>query len=121
MKRIASIVFASIFPATLSATEVPLGWPEVIAHLTEQRTEAETCVGMLKSSKNNASIAFAKAIYEATKPRVDGVVAGLVAALVEGGKPDALPTVRDDLDASGPCPRFPRRSHQKWRYSIVEL
>jgi hypothetical protein len=56
---------------------------------------------MIKASKNTGAIATAKTIYEATKPRIDGAIAGLTAALVEGGKPDALPTVRDDLEASG--------------------
>jgi hypothetical protein len=80
--------------------ETPLGWPEVIGRLTQERTQAETCVGMIKSSKNTAAIAAAKATYETTKPRIDGAIAGLVAALVEGGKPDAFPTVRGDLEIS---------------------
>ena len=79
----------------------PLGWPEVIARLTQQRMQAETCVGMIKSSKNAGAIAAAKLTYETTKPRIDGAIAGLTAALVEGGKPEALPTVRDDLETTG--------------------
>jgi hypothetical protein len=81
--------------------QTPLGWPEVIGRLTQERTQAETCVGMIKSSKNSGTIAAAKATYETTKPRIDGAIAGLVAALVEGGKPEAFPTVRDDLEISG--------------------
>jgi hypothetical protein len=87
-------------PAALCAAQTALGWPEVIGRLTQERTQAETCVGMIKSSKNTAAIAAAKATYETTKPRIDGAIAGLVAALVEGGKPDAFRTVRDDLEIS---------------------
>jgi hypothetical protein len=101
VKRIVLIVLASIVPTTLCAAEAPLGWPEVIARLTQQRMQAETCVGMIKSSKKSDVIGAVKATYETTKPRVDGAIAGLTAALVEGGKPEALPTVRDDLEPSG--------------------
>jgi hypothetical protein len=100
VKRIFWIAFASIVPATLCAAQTPLGWPEVIGRLTQERTQAETCVGMIKSSKKADAIAAVKATYETTKPRIDGAIAGLVAALVEGGKPEAFPTVRDDLEIS---------------------
>ena len=56
---------------------------------------------MIKSTKKADAIATAKATYETAKPRIDGAIAGLIAALVEGGKPDAFPTVRDDLESSG--------------------
>jgi hypothetical protein len=104
MKRIVLTVLASIWiiPGTLCAAQTPpLGWPEVIARLTQERMQAETCVGMIKSGKNTGAIAAVKATYETTKPRVDGAIAGLVAALVEGGKPEALPSVREDLEITG--------------------
>lgn len=102
MNRVLPIVSAPawILSATFCAAQAILGWPEVIAHLTQERTQVETCIGMIKSSKNTDAIAKAKLTYEMTKPRIDGVIAGLTAALVEGGKPEALPTVRDDLEAS---------------------
>ena len=103
MKRIVLTVLGSVWiiPATLcTAQTAPLGWPEVIALLTQERMQAEICVGMIKSSKNAGAIAAVKATYETTRPRVDGAIAGLTAALVEGGKPEALPSVRDDLEAS---------------------
>lgn len=87
-------------PAALCPAQTTLGWPEVIARVTQERSQAETCVGMIKSSKNADVIDAAKATYEETKPRVDGAIAGLTAALVGGSKPEALPTVRDDLEAS---------------------
>ena len=85
MKRIFLVLLASIVPAALCMGETPLGWPEVIGRLTQERTQAETCVGMIKSTKKADAIAAAKATYETAKPRSDGAIAGLVAALVEGG------------------------------------
>jgi hypothetical protein len=100
VKRILLVLLASIVPTVLCAAEGPLGWPEVISRLTKERTQAETCVGMIKSTKKANEIAAAKTTYETAKPRADGAIAGLVAALVEGGKPDAFPTVREDLEIS---------------------
>jgi hypothetical protein len=110
--------------------QAPLGWPEVIARLTQERMQAETCVGMIKSSKNAGAITAVKTTYETTKPRVDGAIAGLVAALVEGGKPEALPSVRDDLETTGKTLKeicdaalatLKSNSHQKgdWREAIA--
>jgi hypothetical protein len=101
VKRIFLIVLASILSAIPCWAQAPLGWPEVIGRLTQERTQAETCVGMIKSTKKADAIAAAKATYETAKPRVDGAIAGLIAALVEGGKPEVFPTVRDDLETSG--------------------
>ncbi len=94
-------VIALLFPeAVCAAQPATMGWPEVIARVTQERQQAEICVGMLKSSKNTDALADAKATYETAKPRVDGLIAGLTAALVEGGKPEALPTIRNDLETS---------------------
>jgi len=103
VKRTVLIVSASVWivPAALCMAQTPLGWPEVIARLTQERMQAETCVGMIKSGKNTGAIAAVKATYETTAPRVDGAIAGLVAALVEGGKPEALPSVSEDLETTG--------------------
>jgi hypothetical protein len=86
VKRIFVFLLASIGLATVCTAQTSqLGWPEVIARLTHARAQVETCVGMIKSSKNASVIAPVKTIYEMTTPRVEGAVAGLVAALVEGG------------------------------------
>ena len=62
MKRIVLVASASIWiiPATFCAAEAPLGWLEVIGRLTQERTQAETCVGMIKSSRNQGVIATAE-------------------------------------------------------------
>jgi hypothetical protein len=77
-----------------------MGWPEVIADLTTERTQAETCVGLIKSRGDAASIDSAKLTYVVAKGGMDGVIAGLETVLGEGGKPASLPTVRPSLGAA---------------------
>ena len=103
MKSIVLIVFAStwIIPATLCTAQATLGWPEVIALLTKARTQATTCVEVLKSSGDQAALASARLTYGMAEGEMDGVIAGLTTALVEGGDPDRLPTVRTSLETSG--------------------
>ena len=69
MKRIVMTVLAWIVPTALCAAEAPLGWPEVIGRLTQERSQAETCVRMIKSTKKPDAIAAAKVTYEMAKPR----------------------------------------------------
>ena len=103
MKRIVLIVSASIWiiPATLSTAQATLGWPEVIALLTKARTQTTTCVAVLKSSGDKAALPSARLTYGMAEGEMDGVIAGLTTALVEGGDPDSLPTVRTSLETSG--------------------
>ena len=103
MKRIILIVAGSIWivPATVCTAQATLGWPEVIALLTKARTQATTCVEVVKFSGNTAALASARLTYGMAEGEMDGVIAGLTTALVEGGDPDRLPTVRTSLEASG--------------------
>src|SRR5580658_3124781 len=86
--------------AAFGAQAPTLGWPEVIADLTTERTQAETCVGLIKSRGDAATVASAKATYLMAKADMDGVIAGLETVLAEGGKPGSLPTVRLSLEAT---------------------
>jgi hypothetical protein len=103
VKRIVLIVSAFIWitPATLRAGQATLGWPEVIALLTKARTQATTCVEVLKSSGDKAALASARLTYGMAEGDMDGVIRGLTTALIEGGDPDRLPTVRTSLEALG--------------------
>ena len=102
VNRIGLIVAASawIFPATLCTAQPALGWPEVIDLLTKARTQATTCVEVLKSSGDKAALASARLTYGMAEGEMDGVIAGLTTTLVEGGDPDRLPTVRTSLETS---------------------
>jgi hypothetical protein len=103
VKRTVLIVSASIWiiPPTLCTAQTTLGWPEVIALLTKARTQATTCIEVLKSNEDKAALASARLTYGMAEGEMDGVIAGLTTALVEGGDPDRLPTVRTSLETSG--------------------
>lgn len=103
MKKIVLIVSAFIWivPAAPCVAQAPLGWPEVIDLLTKSRTQATACVEVLKSSGDKTVLASARLTYGMAEGEMDGVIAGLTTALVEGGDPDRLPTVRTGLETSG--------------------
>jgi hypothetical protein len=95
---------ASVFllvPTALCAARVPVGWPEVIALLAKAKTQATTCVQVLKGAGDKAALARAQLTYGMAEAEMDGVIAGLTTALVEGGNPDSLPTVRSSLETAG--------------------
>jgi hypothetical protein len=87
--------------AAQAAQAAPMGWPEVIDLLTRERSQAETCVGLVKSRGDAAAVDQAKTTYLMAKEDMDGVIAGLEVVLADGGKPESLPAVRASLDASG--------------------
>ena len=90
-----------LFAVTLSQAQTRLGWPETIELLAQERTQAETCAETLKSSSDKAAIATGRLTYGAAKAQADGVIAGLMVALVGSGQPDALPTVLVSLKKAG--------------------
>jgi hypothetical protein len=101
VKRIVLIVLASIVPATLCVAETPLGWPEVTARLTKARAQAIACVQVLKKNGEKPAVDRAELTYGLAQAEMDGVIAGLTTALVQGGSPDSLPTARTSLETAG--------------------
>jgi hypothetical protein len=101
VKRIFLIVLASILAATLCMAQTPLGWPEVIALLAKAKTQATTCFQVLKSNGDKASVARAQLTYGMAEGEMDGIIAGLTIALVQGGDPSSLPTAQASLETAG--------------------
>ena len=101
MKRLFLIVLASIVPPTLCVSQANLGWPEVISLLAKARTQATTCVQVLKANGDKAAVARAQLTYGMAEGEMDGIIAGLTTALVQGGNPDSLPTARVSLETAG--------------------
>jgi hypothetical protein len=101
VKRIVLIILASIVAASLCAAQAALGWPEVIALLTRAKTQATTCVQVLKSNGDKAAVASAQLTYGMAEGEMDGIIAGLTTALVQGGDPNSLPTARASLENAG--------------------
>jgi hypothetical protein len=97
---VAASAFFLHVPVILCAAQPTLGWPEVIDRLRQGREQAVTCVGLLKSSGDDAANSV-KATYELARAEMAGVIDGLTDVVVEGGKPDSLPTIGDSLERSG--------------------
>ena len=53
---------------------------------------------VLKSSGDKAALASARLTYGMAEGEMDGIIAGLTTALVEGGDPDRLPTVPTSIE-----------------------
>ena len=103
VKGIVLIGFACvlIIPTTLCAAEATLGWPEVIGLLAKARTQATTCVQVLKSDGDKPTLKRVELTYGIAEGEIDDVISGLTTALVEGGAPDSLRTVRTSLETAG--------------------
>jgi hypothetical protein len=78
-------------PALGQATGI--GWPEAVSRLAEERSKAELCVASLKRYGNQEQISHGRLTYGSAKANFDGVIAGLVTALGEGGNPESLPSL----------------------------
>jgi hypothetical protein len=101
MMKAAGLLPMMLFVVTRTAAQTSLGWPDMIDLLTQQRSQAEVCAQTLKSSSDKAAVATGRLIYGTAKSESDGVIAGLLVALAEGGKPDALPTALTGLRKAG--------------------
>jgi hypothetical protein len=95
------MILASIVAASLCSAQAALGWPEVIALLTKAKTQATTCVQVLKSNGDKASVTRAQLTYGMAEGEMDGIIARLTTALVQGGDPNSLPTARTSLENAG--------------------
>jgi hypothetical protein len=101
VKRILLVVLALTIAVKLCAAEAALGWPEVIALLAKAKTQATACVQVLKTNGDKASIATTQLTYGMAEGEMDGLIAGLTIALVQGGEPSSLPTAQTSLETAG--------------------
>ncbi len=96
------ILFVLALVLSASAAAPPtVGWPETIDRLTEERSQAEACVALLKDSGDAAAIHKGRVAYEAAKAASDGVIAGFTVGLVEGYRPEKLPPLQANLERAG--------------------
>src|SRR5450631_1899099 len=65
--------------------EADIGWPEAVGRLAGERSNAETCAALLKGYGDPQQIAQVQLAYGEVKANFDGVIAGLVTALTDGG------------------------------------
>jgi hypothetical protein len=75
----------------------PMGWPEAIGLLAKARTQAITCVQVLKSSGDKPSVARAQLTYGMAEAEMDGVIAGLTTAPSKAAIRAACPPLKPVL------------------------
>jgi hypothetical protein len=83
--------------AATTAQAQDINWQEAVARLARERTQAETCVALLKkygdaAAKDRASLAYGEA-----KAEYDGLIAGLGVALAQKAQPPSLPDLQGRL------------------------
>ena len=75
-----------------------IGWPEAVGRLAGERTKAETCTALLKGYADQQQSSRGQLVYGEAKANFDAVIAELITALTEGGKPKSLPSLETDLE-----------------------
>src|SRR3954447_11404707 len=92
-------VLALLAIATIGHAE-EIGWPEAVSRLARERYIAETCVSVLKATKNDTQIDRGRMMYATAKADDDAVIDGLLAALALNQQPASLPTLEAKLESS---------------------
>jgi hypothetical protein len=77
-----------------------MSWPEAVGQIAGQRTRAETYVGLLKKYGDDAQIDRGQLTYANLKADFDAVIAGLIAALSAGQRPESLSSLQAKLTSS---------------------
>jgi hypothetical protein len=88
----------SLSPAPAQTT---VGWPDTIDLLTEERTQAQACVNLLRNAGDATAVKEGRIAYDAARAASDGVIAGFTTAVVEGYKPENLPRIQANLERAG--------------------
>ena len=96
--RVAFLIIGLTSAAT--AQTEGLTWPTAVDRLMEERSLAETCVGLLKARADSKTLQSQEGRYDLVKAKADGVIAGLKVAVVAGGQPEGLPTLKADIEDS---------------------
>ena len=98
MPRICSWLFLLaliLFGTRLHGEEI--NWQEAVARLAQERTQAEACARVLKRYGDAEARGRGGLAYDEAKAEYDGVIAGLIVALAQKGKPASLPDLQARL------------------------
>jgi hypothetical protein len=73
-------------------------WQEAVARLAQERTQAETCVQVLKKYGDAAAIGRGEIAYGEAKADYDGIIGGLIVALALKEQPASLSDLQARLE-----------------------
>jgi len=101
--RTADIIAAALMVSAVAeaTAQSAVGWPDAVAQLAQERSQAQACVDLLKATGDKTSILNGRIAYGGAKAAADGVIAGLTVALVQGGNPAELPKMTANLERAG--------------------
>jgi hypothetical protein len=92
---------AVLLPASFATTQAAeLTWPDAVAEVAKWRTIAATCVRSFKQYGKEPDMAAGRLAYAQAKSDSDAVIAGLMIALSEGGKPASLSDLHARVEKS---------------------
>jgi hypothetical protein len=91
------LTFLAVVVAGTPLCAQEINWQEAVARLARERTQAETCVGVLKKYGDPTAIDRGSLSYGEAKAEYDGVIAGLSVALARKAQPASLPDLQDRL------------------------
>ncbi|MBV8103219.1 MAG: hypothetical protein JO223_01065 [Hyphomicrobiales bacterium] len=100
-RRTSLALWFSVFSLSSAPAQTTVGWPDTIDLLTEERTQAQACVNLLKNAGNVTAVSEGRITYDAARAAADGVIAGFTTAVVEGYKPENLPRIQANLERAG--------------------
>ena len=89
-------VLAAVLVATALHAQ-GINWQEAVARLAQERTQAETCVRLLKKYGDAAAIDRGSLTYGEAKAEYDGIIAGLTVALAQKQQPASLADLEQRL------------------------
>lgn len=85
----------------LAATAVraaEITWQDAVARLAYERSQAEMCVRLLKKFGDTAAVARGSVGYDAAKVEYDGIIGGLIVALVQRDRPASLSDLQNRME-----------------------
>jgi len=100
-KTIAWAAALAAYAVVPAAGQPEVGWPETVAQLAQERSQAQACADVLKAAGDKAAILNGRIAYGSAKAAADGVIAGLTVTLVQGGSPADLPKTIANLEKAG--------------------
>jgi hypothetical protein len=72
-------------------------WQEAVTRLAHERTQAETCVRLLKKYGDAVAIDRGSLAYGEAKAEYDGIIAGLCVAVAQKEQPSSLADLKERL------------------------
>ena len=92
-----AIVFSAAVLAGAPARAEGISWQEAVARLVYERSQAESCVRLLKQFGDKVTVDRESIAYNQAKTEYDAVISGLIVVLAQRQEPDSLASLQERL------------------------